>query len=658
MKPYTAPRAPRQTSGLVRPLAALAALIIAGLTGCASTGAVTPSPAEQSQTGAGQSPAGAPAASHDVAVDQSGSASGQSASDQSGSDQSGSASGPRAQAGTGARRGGGPLASPGDEVGVLPAVDLTPQIVFQLLASEIAAQRGQAGSAMATYLALAQKTRDPRLARRATELALTERSLERAMQAAQLWRELAPNSLLASQTLETLWLSTGRYADARPLIVERLARARADGSVGEAYEQLQRTLMRSTDRSAALALLDEIAVDDSQVPQARLAQATLAHAAEQHDRAALEAGRALALRPDDEGIAVAVARFIQSSSAGAPGALRVLEAYLTRFPKALEARFQYARLLAGAGRTEDARREMELALRADPDSPAILFSLAQLAHQNRQPAAAAGFLKRYIALPDGVPRDNSPAYLFLSQIAEEQKDLPQAIEWLENINRGDQMMPALLRRATLIARTGRLEAARDLLRNTTAPTNRERVQLIALEAQLLREANKAPEAFDVLDKALERLPNNPELLYDHAMAAERIDRVAVMESSLRKLIQIKPDHAHAYNALGYSLAERGLRLEEAQTLIERALQLLPDDAHILDSMGWVLFRRGQNERAAEILRQAYKLRPEAEIAAHLGEVLWKMGRIDEARRLWADARGREPDNQILKETLARLNVAL
>ncbi|HPU50245.1 MAG TPA: tetratricopeptide repeat protein [Burkholderiaceae bacterium] len=633
MKPLKAPRARRHVPGGFRPLAALAAVAAVTITGCAAVdGLHAAEPALQPRTAS-------PTAQHAAAGGRGPSIS-----------QAGGAAGQRA------RR---PLpVGAGDEAEDLPKVDLTPQLIFQLLASEIAAQRGQAGSATATYLSLAQKTRDPRLARRATELALSERSLERAMQAAQLWRELSPGSSLAAQTLETLWLSTGRFGDARPLILQRLERARADGSVGDVYEQLQRNLMRGTDRKGALALLEDIASADPQVPQARLAVANLAHAAEQHDRAALEAGKALALLPDDEAIVVATARFVQASSAGTAGAVRVLQAYLDRFPKALEARFQYARLLAGDGRTAEARREMELALREDPDSPAILFSLAQLAYQNKQPAAAADYLQRYIGLADSVPRDNNPAYLFLSQIAEDQNKLPQAIEWLEKVNRGEQAMQALMRRAVLMSRDGQIESARNLLRNTTAATSRERVQLIAVEAQLLRDANRAPEAFEVLDKALERQPDNPELLYDHAMLAERIDRLAVMETSLRKLIQLKPDHAHAYNALGYSLAERNVRLDEAQTLIARALQLMPDDAHILDSMGWVLYRRGQFDKAAEYLRRAYQLRPEAEIAAHLGEVLWAMGRNDEARKLWADARGREPNNQILKETLARLNVAL
>jgi tetratricopeptide (TPR) repeat protein len=288
----------------------------------------------------------------------------------------------------------------------------------------------------------------------------------------------------------------------------------------------------------------------------------------------------------------------------------------------------------------------------------VLFALAQLAYQTGQADAAVGYLERVVGLSPEIPRDNATAYMLLSQIAEERRQLPQAIAWLERITDGDQALPALMRRALLIARSGSLDAARQLLRGTNAGSARQEAQLVGTEAQMLREAGRTAEAFALLDQALARQPDNTELLYDHAMAAERLDRIDTMEDSLRRLIRARPDHAHAHNALGYSLADRGLRLEEAQALIERALQLQPDDPHILDSMGWVLYKRGQPEQALEYLRRAYNLLPDAEIATHLGEVLWKLGRLDEARKLWAEARSREPDNQTLRDTLARLNVAL
>ena len=284
--------------------------------------------------------------------------------------------------------------------------------------------------------------------------------------------------------------------------------------------------------------------------------------------------------------------------------------------------------------------------------------MAQIAYQAKQPREAEKYLLRYVQLPTGVQRDDGPAYLFLAQLAEDEKRLPQAIEWLGRIDSGEQFLPALVRRAVLLGRLDRLDDARALLRQASVSTNRDRVQLTIAEAQILRDANRAQDAFDVLDRALEKLPNNPELLYEHALTAERLGRIDLMETGLRKLIELRPDHAHAHNALGYSLADRNLRLPEALALIEKALSLAPDDAHILDSMGWVQFRMGNLERALEYLHKAYKLRPEVEIAAHLGEVLWAAGRTEEARQLWRDARGREPNNETLNGTLSRLNVGL
>jgi tetratricopeptide (TPR) repeat protein len=539
-----------------------------------------------------------------------------------------------------------------------PAIELSREILFQVLAAEVAVQRGQVGVAAATYLSLAKNTGDARLARRATELALAERSLEHAMQAAQLWYQLAPQSQNAIQTVEALWLATGRLGQVEPLLAERLARARADGSIGPAYQQLGRTLMRASDKTAALALFDRLSQSDDKVPDARLAAASIAAAADQPDRAAAEATEALALRPDDERSAVSAAQYVQKTRLGNAGAAQVLERFLERQPRAVEARFTYARLLAADGKAEVARDQMALALKQEPESPAILFGMAQLAHQLKQPEVAVSYLNRYVALPRGVQRDNVPAYLFLAQIAEERKRYDEAIGWLEKVNRGEQFLPALTKRALLMGRQGKVDQARELLQTTSVTSLRERTQLTSAEAQVLRDAQRYAEAFDVLDKALERAPGNVELLYDHAMAAERINNLKVMETSLRKVIEQRPDYAHAYNALGYSLADHNLRLDEAEKLIEKALQLAPEDPHIIDSMGWVYFRQGRLELAIQWLRKAFDRRAEPEIAAHLGEALWKAGRAAEARDMWREAQRSDPNNETLKETLARLNVAL
>lgn len=540
----------------------------------------------------------------------------------------------------------------------LPEVELSPQLLFQLLAADLAAQRGEVGSAWSTYMAIARQTRDPRVARRAAEIAISARALDEAIQSAQLLRELAPQSRAATQMLETLLLGAGRLKDVEPMLVERLARSRAEGTLPAAYTQLQRSLQRVPDRAGAWQMIRRVSEPDVGVAAARLARAQFAAAAGDAEASAAEAREAMRLAPDDEAAVVAAARATHPLPGRKAEALEMLERFLQRQPMALEARYAYARLLIADGRPEDARSQLERALAQQPSSPAVLFSLAQLAYQVKQPDEARRHLQRYLDLPRSVPRDDAPALLFMAQLDEEAGRLDAAVDWLSKVPRGDEFVPATVRRALLMGRQGKVEAARDVLRDAPVASQRERVQMLSAESQLLREAKRNQDAFDVLDKGLERMPDQPDLLYDHAMAAERIDRLPVMEASLRRLIALRPEHAHAYNALGYTFADRNVRLEEARSLIEKALQLAPDDAHILDSMGWVLFRQKDYPRALEYLRQAYDKRPEVEIAAHLGEVLWAMDRRDEARALWREARGREPDNTTLRETLARLNVAL
>lgn len=541
----------------------------------------------------------------------------------------------------------------------LPEVDLSPQILFQVLAAEIAAQRGEVGSAAATYLSLARRTRDPRLAQRATELSLAARAPDRALTAARFWLELEPSSRLASQTVDALQLSTGALATAEPALRNRLEQARRDGTIAQTYESLQAALLRAPDKKQALALLERLAAPDQTVAAARLALAAIASAAELHERAATEAREAHRLSPDDENTAVLAARIGARAPEGLPAAIGLLEQFLSRQPRSLEARFTLARLLAQAGRADDARAQFEAALALDPSNPVILFSLAQVAAQSGQGKLAEGYLQRYLNLPAEIARDNSIALLFLGQIAEEDKRYNDAIGWYARVDSGEQVDTARIRRALLLGRLKRVEEALAVLAEPAASDDpRSRSRIVAVQAQVLREAGRHADAFKTLDEALARQPDDIDLLYDHAMAAEKIDRIDVLEASLRKLIEAKPDHAHAYNALGYTLADRNMRLAEAQGLIEKALELMPDDAHILDSLGWVLFRRGDLEGAIRHLRRAYSLRPDVEIGVHLAEVLWSAGIRDEARQLWREAREREPNNDVLRETLTRLNVAL
>jgi tetratricopeptide (TPR) repeat protein len=273
-----------------------------------------------------------------------------------------------------------------------------------------------------------------------------------------------------------------------------------------------------------------------------------------------------------------------------------------------------------------------------------------LAFQLKDYGVAEETLKRVLGMryrdPDGV------RYL-LGQVAEEQKRWPQAIQWYEQIQDGDNALPARLRTAGAMAKQGKLEEARKFLQEVATDNPADEVQLTVTEAQLLRDASRHGDAFALLGEALKRQPEQPELLYDFALTAEKLEKFDLLESNLRKLIEVRPEHAHAYNALGYSFAERNMRLPEARKLIEKALELAPEDYYILDSMGWVQYREGDLKGAAATLRRAYDGRQDAEIGAHLGEVLWQLGQRDEARRVWQEAQKSAPENETLLKTIKK-----
>ncbi|MDH5535737.1 MAG: tetratricopeptide repeat protein, partial [Betaproteobacteria bacterium] len=313
-------------------------------------------------------------------------------------------------------------------------------------------------------------------------------------------------------------------------------------------------------------------------------------------------------------------------------------------------RLNYARLLVTEKKFPEARTQFELLLASHPQNADVTMAVALLAMQANDYDAAEAQLKRALELKY---KDPDAVRLYLGQVSEERKRYDQALEWYSTVGRGEQYINAQSRYAGVLAKQGRLPDARQHLQQVSAKDNQQRVQLTQAEAQLLREASAYQDAFDVLGRALEKLPNAPDLLYDHAMAAEKVNRVDVLETNLRQLIKIRPDHAHAYNALGYTLADRNERLAEARELIETALKLSPDDPFILDSMGWVLFRLGQKQEAITYLKRAFGQRPDPEIAAHLGEVLWMYGERDEARKIWNDVLKEHPKNEVLRKTIDR-----
>ena len=528
----------------------------------------------------------------------------------------------------------------------LPLQELSGQTLYDFLLGEIAAQRGSPALAAQTFLDLAKRTRDPRVARRAVEVANFARMPGLALESARIWHETDPASAQALQTITVLLVGAKRVEEAEPFLAKLFAidaNAAANG-----FMQLGRLLVGNPDPVANLRLVRKLAERYANLPQAHLAVAQAAATANDEALALAETRSAAALRPDWEMAAMYEAQLLQRRSPGE--AATRLAAYLEKYPDSRDVRLGYARILVLDKRYPEARAEFESILKRFPKDIDAVYAVGLLAFQVKEYAVAEANMKRLLEL--GYRDANSVRYT-LGQIAEEQKDWPRAIEWYKAIGRGEQALPARMRTANAIAKQGKLEEARAYLRGASVQGEPQRVQLLVAESQLLREANLHREAFDFLGQALAKSPDQPELLYDHALTAEKLDLFDVLESNLKRLIQLKPDHAHAYNALGYSYAERNMRLPEAKQLIEKALEFAPADFFIIDSLGWVLYRMGDLKGAAQQLRRAWEGRSDGEIGAHLGEVLWALGERDEARRIWREALQASPENDTLQKTLKR-----
>lgn len=538
----------------------------------------------------------------------------------------------------------------------LPEVKLSEDVLYKVLAAEIAFQRGDWQTAFVTALSLAQQTRDPRLARRAAEFALSAKQADEALSAVRLWRTLAPHSDEATQYYLSFIVLSDDLSEAKPILEQRMKEARPQ-TRGLLAFQIQRLLARAKDKDKAFALLESVLAPYLDQPEARLALAQGAFARGDVARARQEAQNALKSKPDSELAILALAQVTEDKEQAA----KLLADFAARYPKARDVRLAYARMMVEQKHYDKARSAFEVLLKDQPDDLSTLYALGVLSAQVNDLNAAEKYLTAYMAQLSSKPdeeRDPTQAILLLAQIAEERKDTDAALKWLAQIEPGEAYLAAQIKRAQVIAKRGNVAEARKLLHEVDASGEREQAQIVLAEGQLLRDANQLQEALNVYLAGLKRFPDNTDLLYDYAMVAEKTSQWEPMEKALRKIIELAPNNQHAYNALGYSLAERNIRLDEAYTLIEKALQLAPDDPFIIDSMGWVQFRLGRLQEAEALLRRAYELRPDVEIAAHLGEVLWVKGQKADAQKLWRDAQSKDPQNDTLKSTLARLNVSL
>jgi len=531
----------------------------------------------------------------------------------------------------------------------LPAQDLTAETLFLLLLAEIAGARGEVGVSVDAYLQTARQTRDPRIAQRATEIALFARDMNAAIEAARLWTEVDPDAAEARRVLAGALASSGERLNEIQIQLARIL-AGAPEQLEQNLLGLNRALARVSDKEVVRSIVTRLTEPYTREPAAQFARAQAAVSVEDGIGALDAIDQALRLRPDWEPAVMFKAQLLAQLDA-TRDAIELLEAYLQKHPESTNARLTYARALVSGGHFESAREAFQILLDASPDDHDLMYAVALVSSQMGDQLRAAEMFER--ALAAGHPEADS-IRMNLGHLAEQRNDIDNALAWYRTVGFGPQHLDAQIRTAVLFARQGRIDEARAHLRGAHS-AGEDNKRLLLAETLVLREGSRYAEALALIDDALRDDPESTELLYESAMLAERLDKISVMEARLRKLIALDPEHAHAYNALGYSLADRGLRLDEAESLIVRALELMPEDPFILDSLGWVRFRQSDLAGALEHLERAYEIRRDPEIAAHLGEVLWELERREEADRIWSDALRDHPGNDTLKDTIERFH---
>jgi tetratricopeptide (TPR) repeat protein len=532
----------------------------------------------------------------------------------------------------------------------LPNNALTGDMLYRITKAELEFKQGEWQGPFVTMMALAQQTRDPRLAKRAADMALVAKQGNEAVAAIRLWRSLAPDSDEAAQYFLGFAVAGNDLSEAEPIFARRLAQAKGPERAIAMF-QMQQLLLRTQDKAAAFAMQERVLAPYDSMVESHLILAQGAFALNDTARARAEADKAAAIKPDSELAAMTRAQV----SGDIDVALKVLNDFLDKYPQAREVRAAYARVLIDAKQPESARQQFLVLLKDQPDNLATLYALGVMGMQNNDLVSAEQFFSRYIAVLDQHPddeRDASKVLMILAQLAEQRGDVETALKWLDKVDRSDEKLylAARLKWSVITARQGKLDEARKQLA--------DQAQIFQTDAQVLRDAGDTTTAYMVLQNAVKRYPDNPDLLYDFALSAEKVGKTDLMEAALRQVMIAEPDNQHAYNALGYSLAERNERLPEAHALVEQALKMAPGDPFIMDSMGWVQFRMGNLQEAEGYLRRAYAVRSDPEIAVHLGEVLFAQGDVAGAQKLWHEAHSKDPKNDALKSTLARLNQSL
>ena len=528
--------------------------------------------------------------------------------------------------------------------------DPTSELMYEVLTGELFGKLGNLEESKHSYGRASELTDDPHVIERAMRIAIFAKDWPQALKIAHRWSDVLDGNIEAQQVLGVLYLRKGDV-DSSAKYFSHVMEAAAD-SPSQGYSIVAATLARVEDVDNSLELMRRLVAKNFTNPYGHLSYANLAMKAMKYQLAIDQSELALGFKPD-----MSEARVLRAKALGLIGdhesAFVEMQGMVRADPENFDLRLGYARMLLQAEKFHDAGAEFEVLLSQRPNDPDITYMLGLTYVQAEDYPKAKQFFQ---ALVDDNRRLDESNY-YLARISEELGETEQAASYYQEVAFGDLYLDAAVRLAELYAEQDGLDKARKHLNDVRGQIDHAEdvVRLFLAEGQLLHDQKQYDQAYELYSHGLQEFPKHPDLLYARALTAEYIDRVDLLESDLLIILQSDPDHANALNALGYTLADRGLRIDEAQKYVERAFELKPNDPAVIDSMGWIQFRKGNYAEAESFLRQALNLMDDAEIVGHLGELLWAQGNYEEARNLLREAMDRHPEDSYIQKLIKQFS---
>ncbi|WP_455208329.1 tetratricopeptide repeat protein [Kaarinaea lacus] len=541
---------------------------------------------------------------------------------------------------------------PGDSLVEELETDVPPHLMYKLLVAEIAGQRGELNLAIDNYIDVAKETRDPKVAARATQIALYAKEIDKALEASDLWVNVDPDNAEARRSLASVYLRLGRPVDAVEQYEKMLTLVDDPENPGYGFTIIASQLAREPDRELSMSVMDKLVESRENDPYALFAKAHLAMRQARFETALDTLDKALLIKPEWPGAIILRSRILAMQGARAE-ALSYLEDVLQgKMEDNMDVGLTYARMLTEARQLDKALKEFIRLANLDKRNVEINYYVGVLALQLDKLDVAQKYLEKVLKLGGRVQETN----YYLGQVAEQRGDHRAAMNRYSFVRHGEFYFNAQLRIVSILADQKDYDAAIEHLRTVRINSSKQRLQLILLEGDLLREAERYPAAKDYYTKVLNSMPNETSVRYARALVAEKLGELDLVESDLQTILKQEPANAQVLNALGYTLADRTNRYEEALTYIQRALELEPDDPAVVDSMGWVQYRLGNYQNAIEHLRRATELSQDPEIAAHLGEVLWVSGDKNGALEIWEKSLKEHPNDATLMDIMKRFGL--